>query len=107
MQYQKVSRPIQHEPSELHTSLKGAKYELLACAWLLEQGYEVFRNVAPVGKGDLVIWKNGTTPILVDVKSGGRSKHPQVKTLLFKNGEFSWYSLKSDSIQASMVENKQ
>ncbi len=80
----------QYNPDELHTSVKGAINELEVCAWLMKQGYEVFRNVAPTGKGDLIIWKTGETPIIVDVKVGGFSKHPQVKTILVKNGEFFW-----------------
>lgn len=83
----------------LHTSVKGAKYELLACAWLLDQGYEVFRNVSPVGKGDLVIWKKGENPTIVDVKTGGRSTAKQVKTLWYKNGKFTWASPKKVSIK--------
>lgn len=38
---------------------KGAHAELRACAWLLEQGYEVFRNVSSHGKIDLVAIKDG------------------------------------------------
>lgn len=88
--YKKKEDWVQFSPEELHTSIKGAKHELLACAWFLEQGYEVFRNVAPVGKGDIIIWKKGEDPIVVDIKVSGKSKTPQVKTLLYKNGEFSW-----------------
>lgn len=47
---------------------KGAKSELMACSWLLEEGYEVFRNVSPVGIIDIVAYKNGTT-YLFDVKT--------------------------------------
>jgi Holliday junction resolvase-like predicted endonuclease len=80
----------QFHPDELHTSVKGAINELKVCAWLMEQGYEVFRNVSPTGKGDIIIWKNGEEPIIVDVKVGGKSKHPQVKTILVKESEFLW-----------------
>jgi hypothetical protein len=96
---------IQHNPSELHTGLKGAKYELLACAWLLEQGYEVFRNVALVGKGDLVIWKKGMIPVLVDVKSGGISKVKGILTLRYKNGEFSWLNYKNERIESPITKD--
>lgn len=81
---------VQHDPEELGTSVKGAINELEVCAWLMKQGYEVFRNVAPTGKGDIIIWKHGESPIIIDVKVGGKSKHEQVKTILAKNGEFSW-----------------
>jgi len=47
---------------------KGARSEFLAIAWLLGEGYEVFRNVSQHGAADLVIIKDGTT-MLVDVKS--------------------------------------
>ena len=87
------------EDIALHTSVKGAKYELLACAWLLEQGYEVFRNVCPVGKGDIVIWKQGETPVIVDVKKGGRSKNKQVRTLWYKDGQFVWAPPKKVSMR--------
>jgi|SRR5674476_703937 len=38
---------------------RGAHSEMLACAWLIEQGYEVFRNVSPFGDIDIVGWKDG------------------------------------------------
>ena len=47
---------------------RGASSELIACAWLLQQGYEVFRNVSPQGPIDLVAFKNGKTTFF-DVKS--------------------------------------
>jgi hypothetical protein len=37
---------------------KGAKGELIACAWLLSEGYEVFRNVSPFGIIDVVAIKD-------------------------------------------------
>ena len=73
----------------MHTSVKGAKLELEACAWFLAKGYEVFRNVSPVGKADIVVWKKGDDPILIDVKSGnGYSKAHGVMTLTKIDGEF-------------------
>lgn len=53
----------------MHPKHKGSLAELLACAWLLKQGYEVFRNISQHGAGDLVIWRHGETPILVDVRT--------------------------------------
>jgi hypothetical protein len=53
---------------------KGAHMEIRAAAWLLEQGYEVFRNVSPYGEIDLVAIKDGVVTAL-DVKCcySGRS----------------------------------
>lgn len=88
--YEKKEDWLQYNPTELGTSIKGAKNELLACVWFLEQGYEVFRNVSPTGKGDIIIWKKGEDPIIIDIKAAGKAKHYQVKTVLCKNGEFTW-----------------
>lgn len=51
---------------------KGAISEHLATAWLLAKGYDVFRNVSPAGRADLlaVNWTMNET-IRVDVKSEG------------------------------------
>jgi hypothetical protein len=38
---------------------KGARSELVACAWLLCQGYEVFRNVSQHGLMDIIAIKDG------------------------------------------------
>lgn len=38
---------------------RGAHAELKAAAWLLEQGFDVFRNVSPHGDTDLVAIKDG------------------------------------------------
>lgn len=62
-------------PHELTTSSserwkhKGAHSEMVACAWLLSNGYEVFRNVSPVGLSDVIAQKGGQI-LLLDVKSG-------------------------------------
>jgi hypothetical protein len=53
---------------EASTSIKGAWAELIACAWLMEQGFEVFRNVCPTGWVDVVAWKAGEWHF-IDVKS--------------------------------------
>jgi Holliday junction resolvase-like predicted endonuclease len=87
--YIKKENYIQHNVYELQTSLKGAALELEACAWLIKQGYEVFRNVSPVGKADIIIWKQGEVPTLIDVKMGnGYSKIKNVLTLTKINEEF-------------------
>lgn len=51
---------------------KGSISEHLATAWLLQSGYDVFRNVSPNGRADLlaVDWDEDET-IRVDVKSEG------------------------------------
>lgn len=53
-------------------STKGAISEHIATAWLLQSGYDVFRNVSPNGRADIlaVNWKTDET-IRVDVKSQG------------------------------------
>ena len=50
--------------------IKGSINEHLASAWLMKNGYDVFKNVAPVGRADLVAknWQTGEM-IFVDVKS--------------------------------------
>ena len=48
----------------------GAYSELLACSWLLNQGFDVFRNQSPHGYADLVaIDMNTQEVILIDVKT--------------------------------------
>lgn len=46
----------------------GDKSELLACAWLIGEGYEVFRNVAARGPIDIVAIKDGVV-LKLDVKT--------------------------------------
>lgn len=53
----------------MDTGTKGAYNELVATAWLLNNGYQVFRNVSACGPVDLVAMKNSET-ILIDVKQG-------------------------------------
>lgn len=49
---------------------KGAFSELKASAWLLNQGYEVFRNVSPHGAVDIIAMNPETNEItLIDVKT--------------------------------------
>lgn len=97
---------------------RGAISEHLATAWLLASGYDVFRNVSPAGRADLlaVDWANDET-IRVDVKSEGFSldddgnrstpigRHNKrvnsmnagfnIKYLIVKNdGDCEWYSSK-------------
>lgn len=52
-----------------HTSRIGDHAELVAAAWLLRNGYEVFRNVGCTGPADLVVLDVDTGEMfLVDVK---------------------------------------
>jgi hypothetical protein len=95
----------QNQSGALSTGVKGGINELRACTYLLSLGYEVFRNVCASGKGDLVAWKHGEQPIIIDVKSicttvyqckdgtervsiqMTRSKYPGVVTLgVFEDG---------------------
>jgi hypothetical protein len=50
---------------------KGARNELAAVCWLLDQGYEVFRNVSQHGPVDLIATRNGEIHFF-DVKSTPR-----------------------------------
>jgi hypothetical protein len=43
----------------MHTKHKGSQSELVACAWLLQRGYEVFRNVSAHGPVDIIGLKDG------------------------------------------------
>ncbi len=45
---------IPRGPEELARKHRGACSELIACTWLLQQGYEVFRNVSPYGAIDII-----------------------------------------------------
>jgi len=58
----------------LGSGAKGAISEHIATAWLLSQGFDVFRNVSPNGRADLLAldWVTDKT-IRVDVKSAGFS----------------------------------
>ena len=47
----------------------GALAEIMACEWLVRQGYELFRNMSSHGVADLIAWRLGETPILIDVKT--------------------------------------
>jgi Holliday junction resolvase-like predicted endonuclease len=58
----------------------GAKNELAAVVWLLDRGYEVFRNVSPFGIIDIVAIKNGQT-FLFDVKQGKIGINPSSRRL--------------------------
>lgn len=67
-------------PSDLQQKHRGALSELLAQAWLLQEGYDVFKNVAPHGLADLIGWKPGQAPELFDVKTLGFYRNSKVRT---------------------------
>ena len=51
----------------------GTHAELIACAWLIEQGFDVFRNVSPAGPVDIIVRDRDTGEVVsVDVKSAKR-----------------------------------
>jgi hypothetical protein len=50
---------------------KGAYSEIVACAWLMKNGYEVFRAVSPHGPIDLIAIKGGVCEYF-DVKSAAK-----------------------------------
>jgi hypothetical protein len=46
----------------------GTKNELIATVWLLQQGFDVFRNVSPHGEIDIIAFRDGEV-IYFDVKA--------------------------------------
>ena len=60
---------------DLKAKHKGSHAELKAAAWLLEQGYEVFKNVSPHGEIDLIAIK-GNEIRKIDVKRTYRGGSP-------------------------------
>jgi hypothetical protein len=48
---------------------RGAQAELIACTYLLGEGYEVFRNISSCGPADIIACK-GAEMLRIDVKSG-------------------------------------
>jgi hypothetical protein len=56
---------------------RGAWGELVACSWLLSQGYAVYRNVSAYGLVDVAAIKGGEV-LFLDIKTGkGRLKDKQ------------------------------
>lgn len=62
--------------SALPNNKKGSLAELVACQWLLLQGYEVYKNTCAYGAADLVAIK-GNEVLLVDV---GFTKNSDTKS---------------------------
>jgi hypothetical protein len=65
---EKVGVHPREDLSWMEKNRKGDMAEMLACAWLMRHGYEVFRNVGCTGKADLMIYKPGKKAERVDVK---------------------------------------
>jgi hypothetical protein len=57
-------------PDKITGKHAGAFGELKACAWLLKQGYDVYRNVSPFGLADIIAVR-GQERMLLDVKLVG------------------------------------
>lgn len=57
----------------------GAKNELIATVWLLQQGYEVFRNVSQHGDVDIIATKDSET-LYIDVKASVYNVKGQMAT---------------------------
>jgi hypothetical protein len=76
MEWSKTQQPEHQDAGKTEkiskdTRRSGTVSELIACAWLLDAGYEVFRNVSPHGKADIVALDRKTlAATLYDVKTG-------------------------------------
>lgn len=83
---------------KLNSAKKGAMNELKAAAWLVEQGYDVYRAVSPDAPFDLVAF-DGEELFAVEVKTMSRCiqngktyentkfrVHPHVSQLLIVDG---------------------
>jgi Holliday junction resolvase-like predicted endonuclease len=68
---------------------RGAKSELLACAWLLDQGYEVFRAVHHDGLADIIAYKAGSFTLIdvktLSVRNGAQSYHAALTAHQMRN----------------------
>jgi hypothetical protein len=79
----KINRYSEPKPkTEIKAKHIGARSELTAAAWLLDRGYDVFRNVSAHGVIDLIGIKNGKVHFF-DAKSAGNSGgiNPEAKQL--------------------------
>ena len=84
---------LKHVTHAVQTKLIGGYSELVAAAWLLETGYEVFRNVCAHGAVDLIAYRDGKTSYIdvktvqvgvngqgvIRISAGGKLKPDQVK----------------------------
>lgn len=65
--------------SDIEERMIGARNEMLATVWLLNQGYQVFRNVAAHGPIDIIGLKDGNFEYF-DVKMAYAHKHKHAAT---------------------------
>lgn len=65
----------------------GSRNELIACAWLLEQGYEVFRNVSQHGEIDIIAMR-GDDILKLDIKSGSSLQSGEISASKISNTQF-------------------
>jgi Holliday junction resolvase-like predicted endonuclease len=68
---------------QIHKKHLGGRNELVACAWLLDNGFEVFRNVSQHGVIDLIALRGGKS-YFFDVKVGRRYPSGELATSLLK-----------------------
>ena len=61
--------PVHFDKSLNDKAHLGARSELVACAWLMAQGYAVFRNVCPTGPVDIIAMSSSGRIIKIDVKT--------------------------------------
>ncbi len=88
--------------NSLSCSTLGAIAEYKACIWLMKQGYEVYRNVSPNGKFDIIAYKPGdirkidvTTYSSLSYKHCNRKKTNKAKSL----DGYVLYSLPDDTFR--------
>jgi hypothetical protein len=64
-----------------NTSKKGAAGELIACIWLLRKGYDVYRNIAPSGKVDIIALKGSIVHYIDDgfITKNSYDNYPDTK----------------------------
>ena len=90
------------ESSMMDKKHKGAFAELKATAWLLQQGYEVFRNVSPFRPYNIIAIKEGIME-KIDVKTlsqyrnkEGELKYSEVKTSIVSDAKILFYGQEID-----------
>lgn len=56
--------------NKMNQKHQGTYSELIACNWLLSLGYDVFRNISPHGKADIIAWNpENDESLYIDVKT--------------------------------------
>jgi hypothetical protein len=87
------------EPSgEIDRKHKGAWAELVACAWLLGRGYDVFRNVSQHGLADVVA-TNAHEVLRIDVKLATQTTRPVLSAEQIASGVIPLYVLSPDQCE--------